>query len=174
MAARTLSRQLHSIRISHRISPLTSRTYVAVGGRSYTPNRSAAFRNAPPSTPASTNASVQGNPDTVNYTASEVEADVNAAQQALVDIPPESIPSSAVLDGASSMPPPLSSESGAPTDWSRSYFGLSTQPFSKEVSEVLMAPVDPMDVEMKPGLFFLHVTSKHLTNERSRWVDLSP
>lgn len=117
---------------------------------------------------------MQGNPDTVNYTASEVEADVNAAQQALVDIPPESIPSSAVLDGASSMPPPLSSESGAPTDWSRSYFGLSTQPFSKEVSEVLMAPVDPMDVEMKPGLFFLHVTSKHLTNERSRWVDLSP
>ena len=37
------------------------------------------------------------------------------------------------------------------TDWSRSYHGLSTQPFPKEVAEILMAPIDPNDVEMKPG-----------------------
>jgi len=37
------------------------------------------------------------------------------------------------------------------TDWSRSYSGLSTQPFSAEISEVLQAPIDEMDVEMKPG-----------------------
>jgi hypothetical protein len=37
------------------------------------------------------------------------------------------------------------------TDWSRSYSGLSTQPFSAEISEVLQAPIDAMDVEMKPG-----------------------
>ena len=40
------------------------------------------------------------------------------------------------------------------TDWSKSYFGLSTQPFAKEIAEVLMAPLDPMDVEMKPGKHF--------------------
>ena len=37
------------------------------------------------------------------------------------------------------------------TDWSKSYFGLSSQPFAKEIAAVLMAPLDPMDVEMKPG-----------------------
>jgi len=42
------------------------------------------------------------------------------------------------------------------TDWSRSYSGLSTQPFSAEISEVLQAPIDEMDVEMKPdGLIYL-------------------
>ena len=39
------------------------------------------------------------------------------------------------------------------TDWSRSYTGLSTEPFPKEVAEVLMGPVDPMDVEIKPGSY---------------------
>lgn len=37
------------------------------------------------------------------------------------------------------------------TDWSRSYSGLSQQPFPKEVADVLLAPVDPVDVEIKPG-----------------------
>ncbi|EEB92455.1 hypothetical protein MPER_09029 [Moniliophthora perniciosa FA553] len=42
------------------------------------------------------------------------------------------------------------------TDWSRSYFGLSERPFSKEAAEVLLAPIDPNDVEMKPdGLIYL-------------------
>ena len=47
------------------------------------------------------------------------------------------------------------------TDWSRSYAGLSMEPFPKEVSEILMAPVDPMDVEMKPGSY------------KSRWCSSS-
>ena len=37
------------------------------------------------------------------------------------------------------------------TDWSKSYHGLSAQPFPKEVAEVLLAPIDPQDVEIKPG-----------------------
>ncbi|KIM48736.1 hypothetical protein M413DRAFT_437913 [Hebeloma cylindrosporum] len=42
------------------------------------------------------------------------------------------------------------------TDWSRSYSGLSTKPFSAEISAVLQAPIDEMDVEMKPdGLIYL-------------------
>lgn len=40
---------------------------------------------------------------------------------------------------------------GSPSDWSRSFHGLSSQPFDKDVSEILLAPVDPMDIEMKPG-----------------------
>ncbi len=37
------------------------------------------------------------------------------------------------------------------TDWSKSYSGLSQQPFPKEVADVLLAPVEPEDIEMKPG-----------------------
>lgn len=36
-------------------------------------------------------------------------------------------------------------------DWSRSFHGLSTEPFSKEAAEVLLAPIDPQDIEIKPG-----------------------
>jgi Mitochondrial genome maintenance MGM101 len=41
------------------------------------------------------------------------------------------------------------------TDWSKSYHGLSTQAFSKDIAEVLLAPIDPLDVEMKPGMYHL-------------------
>ena len=40
---------------------------------------------------------------------------------------------------------------GSPTDWSRSFHGLSLQPFDKEISDILMTPVDPLDIEIKPG-----------------------
>jgi hypothetical protein len=38
------------------------------------------------------------------------------------------------------------------TDWSRSYHGLSVNPFSKDITDILLAPIDPMDIEIKPGL----------------------
>ncbi|KAJ7250575.1 mitochondrial genome maintenance MGM101-domain-containing protein [Mycena rebaudengoi] len=51
--------------------------------------------------------------------------------------------------------PEIVDEAGGP-DWSKSYFGLSQQAFSKEIAEVLLAPLDPMDIEMKPdGLIYL-------------------
>jgi len=75
---------------------------------------------------------------------------------------PESVPSSSVL-ASTIAPSPLGSEpdtqplsDGTPTDWSRSYFGLSTQAFSREVADVLLAPIEPLDVEIKPdGLIYL-------------------
>ena len=51
-------------------------------------------------------------------------------------------------------PLPDAIDSSGTTDWSKSYFGLSTQPFAKEIAEVLMAPLDPLDVEIKPGEYF--------------------
>jgi len=45
---------------------------------------------------------------------------------------------------------------GSPSDWSRSFHGLSSQPFDKEISEILLTPVDPADIEVKPdGLIYL-------------------
>lgn len=37
-------------------------------------------------------------------------------------------------------------------DWSTSFYGLSAQAFAPEIVETLLAPLDVMDIEMKPGL----------------------
>lgn len=38
-------------------------------------------------------------------------------------------------------------------DWSKSFHGLSAEPFKKEAADVLLAPLDPEEVEVKPGAF---------------------
>lgn len=41
-------------------------------------------------------------------------------------------------------------------DWTRSFHGLSSQPFSKEAADVLLAPIPFDDVEVKPdGIIYL-------------------
>lgn len=44
-----------------------------------------------------------------------------------------------------------SPDSNAAGDWSSSFHGLSARPFDKEVAQVLMRPLKPADVEIKPG-----------------------
>ncbi|SPQ26766.1 ea4ebcd1-c763-4e88-82b6-e90ff19731a1 [Thermothielavioides terrestris] len=45
---------------------------------------------------------------------------------------------------------------GATIDWSSSFHGLSTTPFSPETAAVLMQPLDPLDIEIKPdGIIYL-------------------
>ena len=47
-------------------------------------------------------------------------------------------------------------ESGRQVDWARSFHGLSTEPFSKEAADILLSPISPMDVEVKPdGIVYL-------------------
>ncbi|KAK9449076.1 putative mitochondrial genome maintenance protein [Limtongia smithiae] len=55
---------------------------------------------------------------------------------------------------------PLAAEAGDSGvdngDWSRSFAGLSEVPFPPEVANVLMAPIDKDDIEMKPdGILYL-------------------
>jgi hypothetical protein len=41
-------------------------------------------------------------------------------------------------------------------DWTSSYHGLATKPFSKEVSDILTEPINVKDVEVKPdGIIYL-------------------
>ncbi|KAJ3576244.1 hypothetical protein NP233_g566 [Leucocoprinus birnbaumii] len=62
---------------------------------------------------------------------------------------------------AAETPPPAFLEDNGSTlpgttDWSRSYHGLSSEPFPAEIAETLQAPVDPLDIECKPdGLIYL-------------------
>ena len=123
--------------LSLRSTALT-RAYVAVGGRSY-PRPSLATKTQANTvqTDASKGVNTNTDPTATNEDPSETS------------IPTESVPSSAVLDG---LPPLLDAPpSGGTTDWSRSYHGLSTQPFPPEVTNVLQADINPLDIEMKPG-----------------------
>lgn len=63
------------------------------------------------------------------------------------------------LDVTSEIPAPKEAPIGeggseAYPDWSKSYFGLSTHAFPKESADILLAPIDPLDVEMKPGVLY--------------------
>jgi hypothetical protein len=50
----------------------------------------------------------------------------------------------------------LSEQDPSRVDWTKSFHGLSTQPFSKEAADILLAPLDPEDVEIKPdGILYL-------------------
>lgn len=46
---------------------------------------------------------------------------------------------------------PVINGSESSQNWSTSFHGLSTQPFSREISDILMQPVDMHDIEIKPG-----------------------
>lgn len=52
--------------------------------------------------------------------------------------------------------PLILDEGSRQVDWTRSYHGLSAQPFSKEAADILMAPIPFDDVEVKPdGIIYL-------------------
>ncbi|KIO31079.1 hypothetical protein M407DRAFT_68558 [Tulasnella calospora MUT 4182] len=66
------------------------------------------------------------------------------------------------IPSADAVFPPAQNGSGQPqeapafNDWSKSFHGLSTEPFSSEIAKILQAPIDPLDIEMKPdGLIYL-------------------
>ncbi|KAL8944000.1 MAG: hypothetical protein Q9216_000709 [Gyalolechia sp. 2 TL-2023] len=52
--------------------------------------------------------------------------------------------------------PIILDESSRQVDWARSFHGLSTEAFSKEAAEALLAPISPEDIEVKPdGIVYL-------------------
>lgn len=56
----------------------------------------------------------------------------------------------------SDAPIQLQEDDPSHVDWTKSFHGLSTEPFSKEAAEVLLAPLNPLDVEIKPdGIIYL-------------------
>lgn len=69
--------------------------------------------------------------------------------------PPQ--PGSANLKGGlSDQPKKQIDENSSQIDWTTSFHGLSDAPFSKEAASVLLKPLDPNDVEIKPdGIVYL-------------------
>lgn len=78
---------------------------------------------------------------TTANTESEGETYAPATQTQLNDVLPED---------------PLSIPGSSAIDWSRSFHGLSSTPFSSEIAQVLMADLDSDSIEIKPdGLLYL-------------------
>ncbi|CCM01743.1 uncharacterized protein FIBRA_03809 [Fibroporia radiculosa] len=155
MASLTAARTLF-LRPSSRVPVISARTYIA--GRPLAPQSTSGAKTtfARPKVPAAstTTSAEQASAEVVPN-----EADIAHA----LSTPPESVPSSSVLAqltdtslfGAEKNGQSTGQE-GLPTDWSKSYFGLSAEPFSRNVSEILLSPIDSMDVEIKPdGLLYL-------------------
>lgn len=129
--------------------------------RPATATRSVPSQKAPLAAQASTTVG-RGNPEimeTLPNTAEELDIVVEDPPSSM---PSESIPSSSALqqDIPASPFAELSEQTNGfdntATDWSKSYHGLSQQPFPKEVADVLLAPIDENDVEIKPGVLIFY------------------
>lgn len=150
---------------------LSSRAY-AVSTRTWTPKTSTPSSSPPKVVKATASTSVAGAGDpsiTENLPDTSEEIDVSEAMGG--SIPLETVPSSA--SPSSPFPGDFTAAGDiGSTDWSTSYHGLSTQAFSKDIANILLAPVDDMDIEMKPGTFRVHSLRYMSLNINHRWLDL--
>jgi hypothetical protein len=64
--------------------------------------------------------------------------------------------STSLTSGLSDQPIKLTEDDPSQVDWTSSFHGLSVEPFSKETADILLKPLDPEDVEIKPdGIIYL-------------------
>ncbi|KAJ4287430.1 hypothetical protein N0V88_007703 [Collariella sp. IMI 366227] len=83
-------------------------------------------------------------------------ADVDPAFASQIPTPSSSSSSTPFPAFTSAISSPNGSSTSNGIDWSQSFHGLSTTPFSPETAAVLMQPLDPFDIEIKPdGIIYL-------------------
>lgn len=88
-------------------------------------------------------ASTVVSPDTKNAVEDDIKAEIT---------PKTNGNGTAPTSASDPFPTPQSyTGDGSRNDWSRSFHGLSIEPFAKEVADVLMMPLQPEDIEIKPG-----------------------
>jgi hypothetical protein len=119
---------------------------------------------------ASTSVAGAGNSETTENLPDTLE-EIDISEATSGSIPLETVPSSASLSSPFPGDFTAAVDIGS-TDWSTSYHGLSTQAFSKDIANILLAPVDDMDIEMKPGTFGAHGLRFMSLNFDYRWLDL--
>ena len=127
----------------HRTYATSTRTYLA---------RSAASNSRVTKAPASTTTNEVSRDDI-----SEAITDAAGIREVLEDeVRPESVlsaESAASRISQTAFPGDfVSGGDSAANDWSKSYYGLSVEAFPREIADVLLAPIDEMDIEIKPGV----------------------
>ncbi|RHZ48505.1 putative mitochondrial genome maintenance protein Mgm101 [Aspergillus thermomutatus] len=121
--------------------------------RSLTTNNNQAARTAPkppvPSTPTA-----PAKPSPPSPTAATTTDD--RTRRILAPTPTHQTTSNISKTGLSDAPLSPDSPPEEKIDWTRSFHGLSAAPFPKEVADILLAEVDPEEVEIKPdGILYL-------------------
>jgi hypothetical protein len=138
----------------HRIVALRSTSYV-LSRPSFIKSTLLAARVSTSQTNSTTNGNAQTVDSGYPTVTREIDADIAIQSEVISNTPAESIPSSGPL----TLPPLFDAPpTGSSTDWSRSYHGLSTQPFPSEAADILLAPINPLDIEMKPGASFFKLS----------------
>ncbi|CEP19113.1 hypothetical protein [Parasitella parasitica] len=92
-----------------------------------------------------------------SFEAKDVAASVSVTAGAPATTQPQHFPTTDQFDTSLS---PVIEQQEAPKEigqnWSSSFYGLSTEKFPKDVADILLEPVNPEDVEIKPdGLLYL-------------------
>ncbi|KAK4155592.1 mitochondrial genome maintenance MGM101-domain-containing protein [Chaetomidium leptoderma] len=174
---RVASPSIQLLRSPARRSPILKQLARAASSSSYTPKPRTAASSTPSSRsrippvtkrPISPSSGVNGviDPQAAIPQAATV-ADVDPALAAQIPTPETSSSSSSSSSGTAVVPSPAftaalsggggaNNGNGAAIDWSSSFHGLSTTPFSPETAAMLMQPLDPLDIEVKPdGIIYL-------------------
>ncbi|THZ87291.1 hypothetical protein D6C84_01794 [Aureobasidium pullulans] len=142
-AARSSQRNIIRTRSSH-LEPSTYRSFNSETRR-YNGNNSNAPKPAAPAS-APTSAPAPRAPATQS----------NFTPKAAPSAPaPASEPTRSLTNGLSD-PPPILDESEKQVDWTRSFHGISSQPFSSEAAAILTQEIPFDDIEVKPdGIIYL-------------------
>jgi len=146
------ARHVAASRPAVRINDTTIRSIsqsVAYRQVNQTPSNQAATTKSPSSTSTSTSNSNPTPPPT---------SDPVTARAASIVAPTPNHPTTDNIQktGLADRPLELDISAEEKIDWTRSYHGLSVEPFPKEVADILLAPTDPEDVEIKPdGIVYL-------------------
>ncbi|KAL4785783.1 mitochondrial genome maintenance MGM101-domain-containing protein [Aspergillus varians] len=115
-------------------------------------------RQSQPASPSTTTATTTPKPATSTSTSSPSPSPAAARAAAIASQP---TPSSATTPnisktGLSDKPLELDNAPGDLIDWTRSFHGLSAEPFPKEAADILLAETSPDEVEIKPdGILYL-------------------
>lgn len=160
MASRLVT-NLSRTKFAYRRCGISARSYAIASGPAR-PYRVTATKPTAKAAPRGAGASTYASSADMDAALGEVNGNGTASSNDSAPSPTVSHTATSIVDP---LPTPLDSTlSGLPTDWSRSYHGLGAEPFPKEVSDLLLAPVDPEDVEMKPGKFFAARHTCHYAN----------
>jgi hypothetical protein len=135
--------------------PATSSSAQSANAQSTTPYS----RNSPPNPPRPISSPPSPppppSPSSSSSSSPAAQGGAYAARSAESYYATQNEKSHAFADGLNDAPVTLDT-SGSRVDWTRSFHGLSEQPFSKEAAEVLQQPIPPEDIEVKPdGIMYL-------------------
>lgn len=127
-------------------------------------SKSAPYRQTQPArpAPAAKATASSSTPSPTSTSTSTSTPPPTTARAAVANQPTPNEPTTDNLYKSGLSDKPLELETGGENgpadqvDWTRSFHGISAEPFPKEVADILLAPTDPNDVEIKPdGIVYL-------------------